>query len=65
MPQWEDLRQAASELRLHTLAHLDVYLEQLERQVRRPAATCTGRRTPARAREIVLEIAARHGVRRP
>jgi L-lactate dehydrogenase complex protein LldF len=49
MPQWEELRQAAHELRIHTLLHLDHYLEQLERQVRQ-AVTFTGLLTlPRRA----------------
>ncbi len=28
LPQWEDLRRAASDIRLHTLRHLDAYLER-------------------------------------
>lgn len=31
MPDWEQLRQAASDIKTHTLAHLDHYLEQFER----------------------------------
>src|SRR6202789_4025184 len=31
MPDWEQLRQAASDIKTHTLAHLDYYLEQFER----------------------------------
>jgi C4-dicarboxylate-specific signal transduction histidine kinase len=33
VPEWETLRQQASDLRLHTLLHLDHYLEQLEQRV--------------------------------
>jgi L-lactate dehydrogenase complex protein LldF len=64
MPQWEDLRQAASELRRHTLAHLDVYLERLGRQVEAAGGHVHWAEDAERARAIVLEIAARHGVRR-
>lgn len=31
MPDWQQLRQAASDIKSHTLAHLDHYLEQFER----------------------------------
>jgi len=33
MPQWEDLRQAGHEIRLHTLLYLDSYLEMLAQKV--------------------------------
>lgn len=64
MPQWEELRQAASELRRHTLAHLDVYLERLGRQVEAAGGHVHWAEDAARARAIVLEIAGRHGVSR-
>ena len=31
VPEWEALRQAASEIKLHTLSHLGRYLEEFER----------------------------------
>jgi len=31
MPDWEQLRQAGNDIKTHTLAHLDYYLEQFER----------------------------------
>jgi L-lactate dehydrogenase complex protein LldF len=64
MPQWEELRRAASELRRHTLAHFDVYLEQLERQVKAAGGHVHWAEDAERARAIVLQIAERHGVRR-
>jgi L-lactate dehydrogenase complex protein LldF len=63
MPQWEDLRQAASELRRHTLAHLDVYLERLGREVEAAGGHVHWAADAEQARAIVLEIAGRHGVR--
>ena len=33
LPDWEELRAAGQAIKRHTLAHLDHYLEQLERQV--------------------------------
>jgi L-lactate dehydrogenase complex protein LldF len=64
MPQWEELRQAASELRRHTLAYLDFYLERLEREVEAAGGHVHWAEDAERAGAIVLEIAARHGVRR-
>lgn len=31
IPEWEDMREAASQIKLHTLSHLDEYLEEFER----------------------------------
>lgn len=64
MPQWEELREAASRLRRHTLAHLDVYLERLGRAVEAAGGHVHWAEDAERARAIVLEIARRHGVRR-
>jgi L-lactate dehydrogenase complex protein LldF len=64
MPQWEELCQAASELRRHTLAHLDHYLERLGREVEAAGGHVHWAEDAERARAIVLEIAAGHGVRR-
>jgi hypothetical protein len=64
MPRWEELRQAESELRRHTLAHLDVYLERLEREVEAAGGHVHWAEDAERARAIVLQIAERHGVRR-
>ena len=63
MPQWEDLRQAASDLRLHTLTHLDVYLERLAERVEAAGGRVHWARDAAEARAIVLDLARRHGVK--
>lgn len=34
IPEWEDLRELASQIKAHTLAHLDSYLEQFEAAAR-------------------------------
>jgi L-lactate dehydrogenase complex protein LldF len=62
MPQWEELRQAASDLRLHTLTHLDLYLERLEQRVQAAGGQVHWARDASEAREIVLDIARRKGV---
>jgi L-lactate dehydrogenase complex protein LldF len=62
MPQWEQLRQSAHELRMHTLLNLDRYLEQLERQVVAAGGQVHWAEDAAAARAIVLEIAKKHAV---
>lgn len=60
---WEDLRQAASDLRLHTLDHLDHYLEQLESQVIAAGGEVHWARDAADARDIVVQIAREHNAK--
>jgi L-lactate dehydrogenase complex protein LldF len=62
MPQWEQLRQSAHELRMHTLLNLDRYLEQLERQVVAAGGQVHWAEDAAAACAIVLEIAKKHAV---
>lgn len=63
MPQWEQLRQTAHELRLHTLLNLDMYLEQLAENVVAAGGHIHWAQDAAEAREIVIDIARQHGVR--
>ncbi len=63
MPQWEELRQAASDIRLHTLQNLDYYLEKLEQNVSAAGGQVHWASDAARARSIVLEIARQHQVK--
>lgn len=62
--KWEQLRQAGHALRLHTITHLDYYLEQIEEQVTRAGGHVHWARDAQEAKCIVLDIARRHGVRR-
>ena len=39
MPDWEELRQAGSEIKAHMLAHLDHYLVEFERNCQRAGGT--------------------------
>jgi len=60
---WEELRRAAHEIRLHTLLQLDSYLEQVERQVTKAGGHVHWAREAAEARTIVIDIAKRHNVK--
>ncbi len=63
MPQWEALRQAASDIRLHTIQHLDAYLEQVERQVQQAGGRVHWARDAAEACRVVVELAQDHNVK--
>ena len=60
---WEALRQAAHELRLHTLDHLDYYLEQLERNVIATGGHVHWARDAAEAQALFVQIAREHNVK--
>ena len=49
LPEFEALRDQGRDIKNHSLAHLDLYLEAFEAKVIEPAAAaCTGRATPPR-----------------
>ncbi len=63
LPEFEQLRSAAREIKEHTLAHLDFYLERFESQVIASGGHVHWARTPAEAREIVVDLCRRTGAR--
>jgi L-lactate dehydrogenase complex protein LldF len=56
LPEFEELRKAAREIKEHTLNHLDFYLERFEREVESRGGHVHWASTPARAREIIVDI---------
>lgn len=60
---WEDLRHAGSEIRRHTLNHLDYYLEMLENNVQALGGHVHWARDAAEANAIFLHIAREHQVK--
>jgi L-lactate dehydrogenase complex protein LldF len=62
IPQWEQLRQIASDIRLHTIENLDVYLTRLESAVLAAGGIVHWANTAEDARQIVLQIAKEHDV---
>jgi L-lactate dehydrogenase complex protein LldF len=64
LPEWERLRETASQIKLHTLSRLAEYLEQFEASAHRLGATVHWARDAAEHNEIVLSILQRHGARR-
>ena len=53
LPEWEQLREAASAIKRHTMSRLDAYLEQFEKHATALGATVHWAATPARHNEIV------------
>lgn len=62
VPQWEALCQAAHDLRLHGLLHLDEYLEELEHQVTTAGGHVHLARDATEACAIIVDLARQHGV---
>ena len=56
LPEWEEIRAAAREIKEHTLAHLDYYLEQFEANVIENGGKVHWASTPADAQAIVVGI---------
>ncbi len=63
LPEFEALRDAGRDIKNHTLAHLDFYLERFEERVTEAGGVVHWCRTPAEARETILEICKRRNAR--
>ena len=64
LPEWDALRAAAREVKEHTLAHLDHYLERFESQVVANGGHVHWCVTPDDASRTVLDILRASGARR-
>src|SRR5512138_62732 len=62
LPQWEQLRQIGSDIRLHTIENMDVYLTRLEEKVKAAGGHVHWAETAEEANRIVIQIAREHGV---
>ena len=63
VPEWEKLRQAASDIKRHTLGRLGEYLEEFERNATANGMTVHWAEDAGRMNEIVWEIIRKHGGR--
>ena len=63
VPEWETLRETASQIKAHTTANLADLLEQFEANAERLGVQVHWAKTPAEHNQIVLEILQRHQVR--
>jgi len=63
LPQWEELRQIASDIRLHTIENMDVYLTRFEAALQAAGGHVHWAATAEDARQIVIQIAKEHNVK--
>ena len=56
LPEFEALRDSARDIKNHTLAHLDLYLERYEQKVLEAGGHVHWARTAEEARQIILDI---------
>jgi L-lactate dehydrogenase complex protein LldF len=63
LPEFEELRDSARDIKDHTLAHLDLYLEAYEKRVTAQGGHVHYAVTAADARKIILDICRRLGAR--
>jgi L-lactate dehydrogenase complex protein LldF len=61
IPEWEDLRTLASQIKEHTLSHLGDYLEQFERNATANGMVVHWARDAAEHNQVVCEILEAHG----
>ncbi len=64
LPEWETLRNIASQLKLHTMSNLDTYLEQFEVNATRLGAQVHWARDTAEHNAIITSIIQRHNATR-
>jgi len=64
LPEWEALRQCASEIKKHTMSHLADLLEQFEANATRQGVHVHWAKDAAEHNQIVLEILQKHHVRK-
>lgn len=63
LPQWEELRQIASDIRLHTIENMDIYLTRFEAALQAAGGHVHWAATAEDARQIVTQIAKEHNVK--
>lgn len=64
LPEWETLRSWASQIKDHTLSHLDEYLSEFERNALANGVQVHWASDAAEHNRIIHEIIRRHGIRR-
>ncbi len=63
LPEFEALRDAARDIKDHTLAHLDLYLEEWERNATAAGAVVHWARDAAEANRIIVELCTARGAK--
>lgn len=63
IPEWEEMRELASEIKMHTLSHLDHYLEMFEKNATANGIHIHWATDAKEHNEIMYEILSSHGVK--
>lgn len=64
LPEWERLREAASQIKAHTMSRLADYLEQFEREATKRGAVIHWAKDAAEHNQIVLKLLQERGARK-
>ena len=64
LPEWETLREKASQIKAHTMSRLADYLEQFEREAQRLGAIVHWAADAEEHNRIVLELLQKHGAKK-
>ena len=64
LEEWEQLREAASQFKKHTITHMADYLEEFERNATKNGAIVHWARDAKEYNEIVMDIMRQHGVKK-
>ena len=64
LPEWEELREMASQIKKHTVTHLAEYLEQFEQAATRNGVHVHWAKDATEYNQIVYDILQRHGVKK-
>lgn len=64
IPEWEELREMASKVKMHTITHLDKYLEQFAERAEANGVIVHWAKDAKEHNEIVYDILAKHNVKK-
>lgn len=64
IPEWEELREAASSIKMHTITHLDKYLEEFSTNAERNGVVVHWAKDAEEHNQIVHEILTSHNVKK-
>src|ERR1700728_2728197 len=56
MPDWQDLRESGKQIRKHTMAHLDYYLQEFEANCTKAGGVVHWAKDAEEARQIIIEL---------
>lgn len=64
IPEWEDLRELSAKIKMHTISHLDEYLEKFSKNAEANGAIVHWAKDAKEHNEIVYKILAEHNVKK-